>query len=123
MRYLVIYNEDKLQGFESRGEAIEFCEDKLQSNINDYCDDYDIDIEDVSLEKFNGIVFGAGYESGDIKIYNINKILKNIDKANLDEDEKEELIQSLKSDFSDTTLGDYEGLEEILEYVNEEEVY
>lgn len=123
MSYLVVYDEDKLRKFAIRDEAIEFIEDKMDNNINEYCDDYDIDIEDALSERISELAFGAGYYSGEIKLYSINKILRNIDKANLDDEDKEGLIQNLQLDILSGNLDDYQGLDEVLEYISEERVY
>lgn len=123
MSYLVLYDEDKILKIDTKEEAIEFIEDKIEDNINEYCDDYDIDIEDASPERINELAFGAGYDSGEIKLYSINKILRNISKANLDDEDKEDLIQNLQLDILSGNLDDYQGLEEVLEYISEERVY
>lgn len=124
MRYLVVWDEDRVTKFESKNEAIDFLQCRALNDIDEYCEDYDIDIEDASPERLGEISFRAGYESGDIKVYNVNKILKNIDKVKLDDEEdKEELKEILKSNFSEISLNYYEGLEEILEYVEEENIY
>ena len=122
MTYLVLYDEDKVQKFDSKEEAIEFLIAKIDDNIEEYCEDYDIDIEDASPERIAELSFGAGYESGDVKIYSINKILRNIDKSGLDEEDKKRLIGSLKMDALDGALDDYQGLENILEYISEERI-
>lgn len=120
MSYLVIRDGDSIERFESKNEVVDFLQSKALNDFDDYCEDYDIDIEDASPERLAEISFGAGYESDDIKVYSIDKILKNIDKVNLEEYEKEELIRSLKSNLLETSLSYYEGLEEVLEYVEEE---
>lgn len=123
MSYLVVLDEDRITKFESKSEVIDFLQCKSLNDLDEYCGDYDIDIEDVSPERLGETSFGAGYESGDVKVYKVNKILKNIDKVKLDEEDKEELIEVLKSNFSEISLNYYEGLEEILEYVEEENLY
>lgn len=120
MSYLAVCDGDTIEKIESREEVIAFLQCKALSDMDDYCEDYDIDIEDASPERLGEIAFGAGYESDEIKVYSIDKILENINKVNLDEGEKEELIRSLKSDSLETSLSYYEGLEEVLEYVDEE---
>ncbi|MGE9952591.1 hypothetical protein [Clostridium perfringens] len=123
MRYLVVYDESMVKIFEDREEAIEFYNDKLQDNINEYCNDYDIEMEDMSPDDVADASWGASYESGDINLYDIRKILKNIAKANLDKDIEEQLIRKLKSKRTYSDLGEYEGLEEVLEYIDEEKIY
>ncbi|STB10800.1 hypothetical protein [Clostridium perfringens] len=123
MRYLVVYDESMVKIFEDREEAIEFYNDKLQDNINEYCNDYDIEMEDMSPDDVADVSWGASYESGDINLYDIRKILKNIAKANLDKDIEEQLIRKLKSKRTYSDLGEYEGLEEVLEYIDEEKIY
>lgn len=118
MNYIVVYDEDKIKGFEDLDEVQSF-KDELQLQIENYCDDYDIDIEDLSPERLNQIAFACGYGNGDTKAYDINHLTHIIKESKIDNDDKHELNKLMKSNHVNGYVSEYYMLDEILELAQE----
>lgn len=119
MNYIVVYDEDRIKGFEDLDEVQGFKDELIQLQIEDYCDDYDIDIEDLSPERLNQIVFACGYENGDTKTYDINDLTHLIKESKIDSDDKYELNKLMKSNYINGYVSEYYMLDEILELAQE----
>lgn len=96
MKYIVIFNEDKIKWFENREDAEIFVEELCNEDLEEYCSDYDIDLDDdISPQRRNELIYGAGAESGEIKIISLNRVLNLIKQSNMSNKEKEELKNEL----------------------------
>lgn len=114
MKYIVIFNEDKLKWFESREEAEEFVYELSEKNLEEYCQEYDIELdEDVSPQRIDELIWGSAAESGEVRIISLKKLLNLIKKSDLSEDEKRELEKELK-EYEYESVGDYEGLNDLI---------
>lgn len=119
MEYIVIYNEDEIKGFECLEEVEAFCYELVQSEVNDYCDENDMDIEELPPERIDELIFTCGYEGGEIKIYRVSDLLNIINKMDIDIDEKEDLREILKSNNLEGYISQYDNLEDIFHLANE----
>lgn len=119
MKYIVIYNEDEIKGFECLEEVKDFYYEVAQSEVKDFCDEYEMDIEELSPERIDQISFACGYEVGEIKTYRVSDLLNIIDKMDIDIDEKQDLIEILKSNNLEGYINEYDYLEEVFYLANE----
>lgn len=119
MNYIIVYDEDRIKGFEDLDEVQRFKDELIQLQIEDYCDDYDIDIEDLSPERLNQIVFACGHENGDTKTYDINDLTYLIKESKIDSDDKYELNKLMKLNYINGYVSEYYMLDEILESAQE----
>ena len=118
MEYLVIYNEDKMKGFEDLNEVSGFCSEIIYSDRRSFCKENDLDIEEQSYERLDEIDIMCEQH---IEVYKIKDLLNTITNMNIDTDEKNRLKYLLKSNNIEGSVYNYDYLQDVLD--NTDEIY
>ncbi|MGL4450151.1 MAG: hypothetical protein ACRCTZ_03030 [Sarcina sp.] len=111
--YVVIFNEDEIKWFDNREDAEEFVDELSQEELEEYCDEYEEDLDGISEERRSELLVGSGVEYGTIKILSIHEILGLIENSDICKDDKKELkYQLLHHKY--TSISEYEKLVDVL---------
>lgn len=116
---IVVFPDGRIIGCEDNDSVESILHDYNEENIREYCDENDLDYEDLSYKRRAEILYEVGYEEGTIRVYESKKVISAIKKSEMDDDDKKDLIEKLTEYEIEFDIDEYSEFQEILDGVSE----
>ena len=114
--YIVLMpNEDIIQ-LDNLNNVVLTIQEFNKKIIEEYCDDYEIEYDDMSKNEMN---FASGYSVGMPRVFKTEDVVDIIKKSDIIQCEKDSLISKFKLTEKTINLEDYPDLEDILDECDE----
>lgn len=109
--YIVVTPNGNVKGFKEEDEAHNFIIGYYERKVDKFSDDMEMTYEDYAtnpIESTIDICIGLGVNEGDCTIYDLDDFIDKIQKSDMFDDEKEEVISKLLKTNVELNVIDYE---------------
>ncbi|MEG1004534.1 hypothetical protein [Clostridium sp.] len=114
--FIVVFPEGEIKQSPDIDDAVLLVQEFNKNNVVEYCEDYEIEYDDVSKSEAS---FAGGYQGGAPKVFNTNEVVDEIKKQEMINCEKNSLISKLDEGYKDIHKEDYSDLDDVLEECEE----
>lgn len=118
--YIILTSDGRIIGCESKAEVDLYFEEQRIEKIHEYCDNEGLDYEQLNSRKRREILLEINLNDDKDKVFKTKSIIKTINKAKIDEEEKSELIEILEDAFIEFNVEDYEDFGDILKSLEDD---